>query len=52
MTGSCYKGRSVKLRFGQEANGRWVCEYTIVVCRPIHSFSESGYPVGSFTTHD
>jgi hypothetical protein len=52
MTGSCYKGRSVKLRFRQEADGRWVCAYTIVEFMPTHSFKESGYPVGSFATRD
>jgi len=35
-----------------EADGTWGCEYTIVKFRPTHSFSESGYCTGSFTTRD
>ena len=52
MTESWYEGRSIKLRSSLQADGTWFCEYTIVEFRPTRSFSESGYPAGSFTTRD
>lgn len=52
MTESSYEGRSITLRSGLHADGIWFCEYTIVEFRPAGSFSESGYPVGSFTRRD
>lgn len=52
MTESSYEGRSIKLQSGLQADGTWFCEYTIVEFRPTRSFSESGYPIGSFTTRD
>ena len=52
MTESRYAGRSIKLLSRLEADGTWFCEYTIVEFRPTYSFSESGYPAGSFTTRD
>jgi hypothetical protein len=52
MTESNYEGRSIKLRSGLQTDGTWFCEYTIIEFRPARSFSESGYPVGSFTTRD
>lgn len=47
-----YKGRVITLMSGQQDDETWVCEYTIVEFRPLRSFSESGFPIGSFTTRD
>ena len=52
MTESFYEGRSINLQSDQQADGTWFCEYTIVEFRPTGSFSESGYPAGTFTTRD
>lgn len=52
MTESSYEGRSITLRSGLQVDGTWFCEYIIVEFRPTRSFSESGYPVGRFTTRD
>jgi hypothetical protein len=51
-TESWYNGRSVTLLSARQDDGTWVCEYTVLEFRPLYAFSESGYPVGSFTTHD
>lgn len=52
MTEFSYEGRSIRLRSGLQADGTWFCEYTIVEFRSARSFSESGYPAGTFATRD
>jgi hypothetical protein len=52
MMESSYEGRPIKLQSGLLDDGTWICEYTIVEFRPTHSFTESGYPEGTFTTRD
>ncbi|MGC4098762.1 MAG: hypothetical protein QM706_16740 [Nitrospira sp.] len=47
-----YHGRVIHLQSAQENGRRWICEYIIVECRPTHSFRESGYPAGSFSTRE
>lgn len=47
-----YNGRLIHLRSVQENGRTWMCEYIIVECRPTHSFRESGYPAGSFSTRE
>jgi hypothetical protein len=51
-TESRYNGRSIHLWSTRKDEETWVCEYTIVELRPTYSFSESGYPIGSFATRD
>lgn len=51
-TASWYNGRSITLWSARQDDGTWVCEYTVIEFGPLYAFSESGYPVGSFTTHD
>ncbi len=52
MTRSSYKGRVITLMSGLQDDATWVCEYTIVEFRPLSSFRESGFPIGSFITRD
>jgi hypothetical protein len=52
MTESSYEGRSVKLRSGQQGNGRWICEYTIIEFGPTGLTHTTGYPQGNFSTRD
>jgi hypothetical protein len=52
MTESSYEGRSVKLRSGQDKNGRWVCEYTIIEFGPTGLTHTTGSPTGDFSTRD
>lgn len=47
-----YHGRVIHLRSAQENGKTWICEYIIIECRPTHSFRESGYPVGNFSTRE
>lgn len=47
-----YHGRLIHLRSVQQNGRTWTCEYIIVECRPTHSFRESGYPAGSFSTRE
>lgn len=52
MTESGYEGRSIKLRSGQQKDGTWVCEYTIIDSGSIGLTHITGYPKGSFSTRD
>jgi hypothetical protein len=52
MTESNYGGRSVKLRSGQQEDGAWVCEYTIIQPGSKGLPHTTGYPYGSFATRD
>jgi hypothetical protein len=52
MTESDYGGRSVKLRSGQQEDGTWICEYTIIQSGSTGLTHTTGYPYGSFATRD
>jgi hypothetical protein len=45
-------GRSVKLRSGQQGDGTWICEYTIIESGPPGLTHTTGYPKGSFSTRE
>ena len=52
VTESNYNGRMIKLRSGQEADGTWSCQYTIIGFGPTRTASVTGYPKGNFSTRD
>jgi hypothetical protein len=52
MTESAYEGRSIKLRSGQQEDGTWGCEYTIIESGSTGLTHITGYPKGSFSTRD
>ena len=52
MTDAGHEGRSIKLRSGQQADGTWVCEYTIIESGPTGLTHTTGYPKGSFSTRE
>ena len=52
MADAGHEGRSIKLRSGQQADGRWVCEYTIIELGPTPATNTTGSPEGSFSTRE
>ena len=52
MTASRDEGPSVTLRSEQQADGTWVCEYTIIEFESTGLTHITGYPSGVFLTHD
>jgi hypothetical protein len=52
MTESGYEGRSVTLRSGQQEDGTWACEYTIIESGSTGLAHSTGYPKASFSTRD
>ncbi len=52
MTDAKHEGRSIKLRSGQQADGTWVCEYTIIEPGRAPSTTTTGSPNISFSTRE
>ena len=47
-----YEGRLIVLISGQQEDGTWVCEYTILEVAHAHSINTKGFPKGTFLTQD
>jgi hypothetical protein len=52
MTDAGNEGRSIKLRSCQQADGTWVCEYTIIELGPTPATITIGSREGSFSTRE
>jgi len=52
VTESCYNGRAIKLRSGQQEDGTWICEYTILQLGLTRISRATGRAIGSFSTRD
>ncbi len=52
MTNAGQEGRSIKLRSGQQADGTWVCEYTIIEPGSEPVMNTTGTSRGGFSTRE
>jgi hypothetical protein len=52
VTESSYNGRAIKLRAGQQEDGTWICEYTILQHGLTQISRATGRTTGSFSTRD
>ncbi|UVT17627.1 MAG: hypothetical protein H8K04_08885 [Nitrospira sp.] len=52
VTDSSYNGRAIKLRSGQQEDGTWICEYTILQLGLTKISRATGRAIGSFSTRD